>query len=163
MNASRQRPRARSASNLAKHDPAILNQSDDRNAVAPGKAVFRPSRANPTPWEEDLKVLSFGWERWAAAHEDSFERRREDFLVEAHARAYQRNRAATRQIAHLELELLATISGVISVWQVELCPAQGVSAQPLSVIVPARDTRQAVSQALARYPQYVAGPVKRLN
>jgi hypothetical protein len=113
--------------------------------------------------EEDLKVLQPGWQRWLAAKQGSMDREREDFLVEAQARAYQQDRANKDQVANLQLGLLSTIAGLTSIWQVELYPGQGVQGRPMWVVVPARDSRQATVTALNEYPGYVAGPVRRLN
>lgn len=112
--------------------------------------------------EEDLKLLKPGWERWLAADEDSLDRERENLYIESQAAAYQRNREATNQIARLQLGLLATVAGVTDLWEVRLVPAAG-RGWPISVVVPARDSRQATQMALAQNPGYAAGPVRRVN
>lgn len=112
--------------------------------------------------EEDLKLLKPGWERWQAADEDSLDRERENLYVESQAAAYQRNQRATNQIARLQLGLLATVAGVVDLWEVRLVPATG-RGWPISVVVPARDSRQATQMALAQHPGYAAGPVRKVN
>jgi hypothetical protein len=112
--------------------------------------------------DKDLKVLQPGWERWAAAKEDA-DRERENFYLSAQAQAYQQDPAANQQVSQLQLGLLGTIAGVTSMWEVQLYPGPGVAAQPMSVIVFARDSRSAVVSALNGRPGYVAGPVRRLN
>jgi hypothetical protein len=113
--------------------------------------------------EGDLKVLQLGWERWKAAEQGSMDRAREDFLLEAQARAYQRDHAANQQISQLQLGLLATLAGVTSMWEVQLYPQPGVTALPMTVVVPARDSRQATLEALTAHAGYVAGPVRKLS
>lgn len=112
--------------------------------------------------EEDLRLLKPGWERWLAAEAHSEGQTREDLYVESQAAAYQRNEAVNNQIAHMQLGLLATIAGVVDLWEVYLTPASG-RGWPVSVIVPARDSRQAINAALAQNPGYVAGPARKVN
>jgi hypothetical protein len=112
--------------------------------------------------DADLKVLQPGWQRWAAAKEDA-ERERENLYLQAQAQAYQHDPAANQQVSQLQLGLLGTIAGVTSMWEVQLFPGPGVMAQPMSVVVFARDSRSAVASALNGRPQYLAGPVRRLN
>jgi hypothetical protein len=45
---------------------------------------------------------------------------------------------------------------------VTLYPAAGQGGPPLWVVMPGRDSRQATAAALAQYPGYVAGPVRRV-
>jgi hypothetical protein len=42
--------------------------------------------------EDELEMIQPGWERWLASQEYSESRRDEDFLLEAQARAYWRDR-----------------------------------------------------------------------
>jgi hypothetical protein len=113
--------------------------------------------------EEDRQVLEPGWQRWLAAHQEEERRRNEDFLVAAQAQAYQQDRANNQQIAQMQLLLQAVEAGVVDLWEVYLQPGRGVAAQPQFVVVPARDSRQAVQTALAKNPGFVAGPVRRVN
>ena len=113
--------------------------------------------------EEDLRVLQPGWERWLASEENAAYRQREDFLLRAQAQAYQHDRRVDQQIAAMQLMLSAVDAGITDLWEVYLIPKAGVAALPQFVIVPARDSRQAIVQALAKNPNYVAGPARKLN
>ncbi|MBX3421418.1 MAG: hypothetical protein KF752_07665 [Pirellulaceae bacterium] len=121
--------------------------------------------------EQDQKVLQPGWDAWLADHDlaprdssRSSRKSEQDFLVQAAARAYQANREAEhRQIEVMKLQLLATATGVVSIWQVGLMPGPGVIGRPLSVMVPAQDSQQATFQALQKYPGYVLVGVRRAN
>ena len=116
--------------------------------------------------EEDLNVLEPGWRRWKAADDakqQKEQKEHEELLVQAQAQAYQKDRQTQQQISQMELALLATNAGITSIWEVGLYPRRGVAAQPVSVIVPARDSRQAQAAAMNQYPNYVAGPVRKLS
>lgn len=113
--------------------------------------------------QEDLRVLQPGWETWLASHEDDEARRQESFRLQAAAAAYHQDRQQQRQIAQMQLGLQAVEAGITSVWEVTLYPGQGVVGPPLWVPVFARDSRDAALQALAQYPGYVAGPVRRVS
>lgn len=113
--------------------------------------------------EDDLKVLEPGWERWLASHEEIEKRHQEDFMVQAQAEAYQRDRQANQQIAAMQLLLSAVDAGVTDLWEVYLQPQAGVAAPPQIVVVPGRNSREAVAFALSKNPGYVAGPVKKLD
>jgi hypothetical protein len=113
--------------------------------------------------DEDLKVLQPGWERWLAAEKNVEYQQREDFLLRAQAQAYQQDRQINAQIAAMQLMLSAVDAGVTNLWEVYLYPRPGVAALPQYVIVPARDSRQAILSALAKNPNYIAGPARKLN
>lgn len=116
--------------------------------------------------EADLKVLEPGWERWKAAADEQEKQQKqehEELVLQSQARAYQRDRQANQQMKHMELALLASASGVTSIWEVALYPKRGVAAQPTSVMVPARDSRQATLAALNKYPNFVVGAVRKLS
>ncbi len=113
--------------------------------------------------EEDLEVLRPGWERWLASYDDVARREREDFLLQAQARAYRQDQRIRQQIAAMQLMLSAVDAGVTDLWEVYLQPKAGVAAIPQLVVVPARDSRQAILLALEKFPAYVAGPARKLN
>jgi hypothetical protein len=113
--------------------------------------------------DQDLKVLQPGWDRWTAADRDAEKREQEDFLVQAQAQAYQRDREANKQISHLELSLLATSAGVTSLWEVYVVPRPNVAGMPTTVVVPARDSRQAAAAAVRQYPGYLVNQSRKLN
>jgi hypothetical protein len=115
--------------------------------------------------EEDRKILQPGWERWLAAEKSAdkrSERERQSFLLQSAAQAYQQDRLANQQIALLQLDLLAAASGLVDLWEVRLFPRPGVLSPPLSVVVPARDSRAATQEALLRNPGFIVGPVRRV-
>lgn len=113
--------------------------------------------------EEDLKILEPGWKHWLEQHEDEDRREYESLMVRAQAQAYQADRRAQRQIESLKLGLLASATGVTSVWQVGLVPPQGRFGRPMTVMVTARDSQTASFEALQRYPGYVVGGVRKLS
>ena len=116
--------------------------------------------------DEDWKVLEPGWLRWkkaADAQDREVQRAHEEVVAQAQAQAYQRDHQANQQAQHVELALLAANAGITTIWEVGLSPKRGVAAQQLSVIVPARDSRQAQIAAMNQHPGYVAGPVRRLS
>lgn len=113
--------------------------------------------------EEDLQVLKPGWDRWKAAEDEKAKREHEEFLVQAQAAAYQRDRQANQQITQMQLALLATAAGVTKIWEVQLLPKRGVAGGPISVMVPARDSRQAQNAAMNQNPGYVAGATRKLS
>lgn len=112
--------------------------------------------------DADLAVLKPGWERWLAAAQDSESQNHEDYMLSAQAQAYQNDPQMVTPVQKLELSLLATATGIVSIWEVAIAPGPGVAGYPTSVVVPARDSRAATEMALSRYPGYVAGPVRRL-
>ena len=112
---------------------------------------------------DDLKLLPPGWQSWLAADTDEKKREHEQFLVRAQAAAYQRDRQANAQMQQLELGLLATAAGVTDLWQVQMVPPQGVAGRPVAVIVPARNSGQAMIAAKNMYPNYIPGIARRVN
>jgi hypothetical protein len=112
--------------------------------------------------DEDLQVLKPGWDQWLANHENEARRQQEDFYLQAQAEAYQRDRQASQQIAAMQLALQAVDAGVTDLWEVHLAPKTR-ALRPQIVVVPARDSRQAAALALSKYPNHVAGTIKRLN
>lgn len=113
--------------------------------------------------EEDLKVLEPGWESWLQLNESEEAQREESFLLQAQAIAYQKDRAANRQIELLKLELLGAATGVTNIWQVGLVPARGRYGRPMIVVVSAPNSRAATAKAMARYSGYVVGGVRKAS
>jgi hypothetical protein len=101
--------------------------------------------------DDDLAVLKPGWEQWLAAEKDAQEQAHHDMMVRSMAEQYQRDKAVDRQIALLQLQLLAVDAGVTDLWEVHLAPAFGV---PVWVVVPGRNSEVAAAQALRMYPGY---------
>jgi hypothetical protein len=115
--------------------------------------------------EEDLKLLKPRWADWQAAASNKNYRQLEDhaFLLRSLAAARHRDQQVKREIAQLQLGLQAVQAGVTSLWEVTLYPAAGRGGQPLWVVVPGRNSRQATEAALRRNPGYIAGPVRRVG
>jgi hypothetical protein len=115
--------------------------------------------------DEDLSVMQPGWDEWQAAHAGrNYDAKAERaFLLQSLAAARYRDRQVQREIAMMQLKLQAVQAGVTSLWEVTLFPAAGQNAPPQWVVVPGRDSRQAVGAALQQNPGFVAGPVRRVS
>ncbi len=112
---------------------------------------------------DDKKVLQPGWERWLAAHQDEVRRQQEDFFLQAQAEAYFHDRRVNQQIAAMQLTLMAVNAGVVDLWEVYLEPPLGVALPPQFVVVPARNSQQAIEMALSKNPNFFVGSARRLN
>ncbi len=114
--------------------------------------------------DDDLKVLKLGYDEWLAVHNrNEFDAEDERaFLLRSLAAARQRDSQVQRQIAMLQLQMQAVQTGLTSLWEVTLYPAAGRGGRPQWVVVPGRDSRQAVAAALQQHPGYVVGPVRRV-
>lgn len=113
--------------------------------------------------EKDLAVLKPGWENWLEQHESEEAQERESFYMRAQAMAYQKDRAAQKQVELLKLELLGAATGVTNIWQVGLTPARGRYGRPMAVMVSAPNSQAAAARALKRYPGYVVGGVRKAS
>jgi hypothetical protein len=107
--------------------------------------------------DEDLKVLQPGWDHWLAAEKDKQGREDQALMLQAQADAYQRDHEANQQASMVKLDALAYLTG--DLWEVQLIPQNPQLGGPLSVMVPARNSRAAVQAALSKHPGYVAGTV----
>lgn len=112
--------------------------------------------------DDDLRVLKAGWDEWVAAENERAQQEQHNFYLESQARAYQRDQQVNREIARMQLDLLAFNAGLVDLWEVYLMPGRGGIGFPISVIVPARNSLQATMAALERNPGYVAGPVRKV-
>ncbi|MHB1036902.1 MAG: SHD1 domain-containing protein [Pirellulales bacterium] len=112
---------------------------------------------------EDLKILQPGWDRWLAANQDQAKQQQESFLLATQAQAYQQDRAMNQQIALMQLQMEGYQAGLFDLWEVRMFPKPGVASPPLTVVVPARDSRTATMEAVSRNPGFVAGPVSRVS
>jgi hypothetical protein len=113
---------------------------------------------------DELGVLQPGWEEWLAAHGGNDYDALADhaFLLQSLAAARQRDRQVQRQVAMMNLQLQAVQAGLTSLWEVTLYPPAGRGGRPQWVVVPGRDSRQATQNALAKFPGYVVGPIRRV-
>lgn len=112
---------------------------------------------------EEMKILQPGWDRWLAAANNQAQREHHEFLLQSQAQAYQQDRQASQQIAMMQLEMQAYSAGLFDLWEVRLFPGPGVASPPLSVVVPARDSRSAAAEAVQRNPGFIVGPVARVS
>lgn len=113
--------------------------------------------------DEDLAILKPDWEQWKAAHQDTMAQQNYANDLQTLAAARHQDAQVTRQIAQIQLGLQAVEAGVTSLWEVTLYPARGTRGDPLWVVVPGRDSRNATQNALNRNPGYNAGPVRRVS
>ena len=117
--------------------------------------------------ERDLKAIRPSWEQWSAEKADEEQKREHSLYLQSQASTYQQNvqnqLAVQQQMAVAQLQLLAVNTGAVDLWEVYMYPAQGVYGYPINVVVTARDSSQASAQAIARNPNYVVGPVKKLS
>lgn len=112
---------------------------------------------------QDRKFLEPGWQSWLAAKQDVESQKRESFMMQSEAMAYQQEKAERRQIEYLKLNLLAARTGLTSIWEVGLVPGPGVYGRNTTTVVTARDSEIASQIALQQYPSYRIGFVRRLN
>jgi hypothetical protein len=113
--------------------------------------------------DEDLKVLKPGWDRWLAADKDRAKQAHESFLLKSQAEAYQKDQQTNQQIAMMQLQMQGYEAGLFDLWEVCLYPGPGVASAPLCVVVPARDSRSAAAEAVARNPGFVPGAVAKVR
>ncbi|HEX2474937.1 MAG TPA: SHD1 domain-containing protein [Lacipirellulaceae bacterium] len=114
--------------------------------------------------DEDLNVLKPGWDAWLAANKDEYYDKQADqaFMIQSLAAARQQDQAVQRQIALMQLNLQAVQAGLTSLWEVTLYPARGNAGPPLWVVMPGRNSQQAIAAALSQNAGYVAGPVRKV-
>jgi hypothetical protein len=112
---------------------------------------------------DDLKILQPGWQRWLAGEKDRAKQEQESFLLQTQAQAYQQDRMVNQQVAMLQLQMQGYQAGLFDLWEVCLFPGPGTVSSPLSVVVPARDSRSATTEAVRRNPGFVAGPVSKVR
>jgi hypothetical protein len=84
-------------------------------------------------------------------------------MLESLAAARQHDAEIKNRIATMQLGLEAVQAGITSLWEVTLYPARGNAGAPLWVVVPGRNSAQAVANAQSKNPGYVVGPVRRVS
>ncbi len=112
---------------------------------------------------EEMAILEPGWELWKERAESDESRNHESFLVRSAAMAYQQDRAATRQIEMLKLDMLGAVAGITAIWQVGLAPGPRTFGRPTSVMITAQNSELAAQMALQRYPGYVLVGVRKAS
>ncbi len=113
--------------------------------------------------ESDRKILGAGWEGWLAVRQDYEQRDDHAFRLEALAATFHQNQLIDRQIALINLNLQAIQAGLTSAWEVTLYPVRGNPSPPRWVVMPGRNSAQAIAAALQNNPGFVAGPVRRVS
>jgi SLA1 homology domain 1, SHD1 len=113
--------------------------------------------------EEEQQLLEPGWKMWLEDEASAEAQKRESLLVQAQAMEYQRDRQRQQQIESMKLDLLATATGLISIWEVILRPAQGIYGRQTSVFVPAANSEIAEQTALQSNPGYQVIGIRRAS
>ncbi len=113
--------------------------------------------------DKALQSLKPGWDRWVASAENYEAQQESALYLQSQAHAYQQDAERTAQFQKLQLQLQAYTAGLFSLWEVVLYPNRGTPGTALSVVVPARDSRQAQITAMEQNPGYSLGPVARVN
>ncbi|MBX3416535.1 MAG: hypothetical protein KF851_02945 [Pirellulaceae bacterium] len=113
--------------------------------------------------DDDRKFLEAGRDDYRREETTDEERENHALYTRSLAHEYQQNRVAEQQIQRLQLGLLATTAGVTDMWEVAMIPPNGNFYFAQSVVVFARDSRQASILASQQWPGYTVGPVRRVN
>lgn len=117
--------------------------------------------------ERDLNAIRPSWEQWSSTKADEEQKRENSLYLQSQASNFQQNvqnqLAAQQQMAVAQLQMLAVNSGAVDLWEVYMYPGQGVYGYPINVVVTVRDSSQASAQAVARNPNYIVGPIKKLS
>ncbi len=118
----------------------------------------------------DQQLLRPYWSEWQAWRNDQQDREHDQqrrqylaFRLESMAAAHLQNQEQLREIAQVNLKLQAVRAGVTSLWEVTLYPDLGNPHPPMWVVVPGRNSNDAVTEARSRYPGFVVGPVRRVS
>ncbi|EMI53151.1 signal peptide protein [Rhodopirellula sallentina SM41] len=113
--------------------------------------------------KEEQELLQPGWKAWLANESDSEAQQRESLMLQTQAMEYQRDRENQKQIEALKLGLLATATGVVTIWEVILEPMQGNYYRRTSVMVPAQNSQAAEQMVLQKYPGFRVVGVRRAS
>ncbi len=111
----------------------------------------------------DQELLKPGWEQWLAAQNKKQydQASTQEFLVQSLTAARQRDEQIQQQIAQMQLNQ-ALFAGATSLWEVSLYPGPGTAGSPQWVVMPGINSGLAAQAALAKFPGYVAGPVRKV-
>ena len=90
--------------------------------------------------DKDLKVLQPGWQAWVAAEKDDQRKEDQSHMLRSAANDYQHNQDITHQLQYLQFA-----SQWFDLWEVALQAANG---ETRTIVVPARDSRQAQFAAM---------------
>jgi SLA1 homology domain 1, SHD1 len=111
----------------------------------------------------EQNLLKPGWDQWVAANNKKQydQASTQEFLVQSLMAARQRDEQIQQQIAQMELNQ-AVLSGATQLWEVTLYPGRGVAGSPQWVVMPGINSGEASANAIAKYPGYIAGPVRKV-
>jgi hypothetical protein len=111
----------------------------------------------------DQNLLKPGWEQWLAAQskKQDDQASNQEFLVQSLMAARQRDEQIQQQIAQMQINQ-AVMVGATQLWEVTLYPGRGMAGQPQWVVMPGINSREASANALAKFPGYVPGPVRKV-
>jgi hypothetical protein len=115
--------------------------------------------------DKDQAVLGAGYDEWLASFRQEKQEELEDkaFLLQSLAAARYHDAQVQREIALLNLKLQAVNVGLTSLWEVTLYPGGAFGGTPVWTVVPGRDSNQAAQNALAEWPGFFVGPIRRLT
>ncbi|WP_144059258.1 SHD1 domain-containing protein [Rhodopirellula sp. SWK7] len=113
--------------------------------------------------KEEQELLQPGWKAWLENESNTAAQQRESLMMQTQAMEYQRDRENRNQIEAVKLGLLATATGVISIWEVILEPAQGNYYRRTSVMVPAQNSQAAEQMVMQKYPGFRVVGVRRAS
>jgi hypothetical protein len=111
----------------------------------------------------DQNLLKPGWQQWleAQSKQQYDQAATQEFLVQSLMAARQRDEQIQQQVAQVQLNQ-AIMAGATSLWEVTLYPGRGTAGSPQWVVMPGINSREAAANALAKYPGYVPGPVRKV-
>ena len=113
--------------------------------------------------KEDLALLQPGYADWKTSQSDYEAHQDAAMRLQALAAARMRDQQVDRQVAQMQLAMSAVTAGITSFWEVTLYPGRGTPGRSIWVVVPGRNSRDAVNAALSRNPGYTAGPVRKVS
>jgi hypothetical protein len=111
----------------------------------------------------DQNLLKPGWEQWLAANSKKQydQAATQEFVIESLMAARQQDQQIQQQVAQMQLNQ-AVLLGQTQLWEVTLYSGRGIAGSPQWVVESGINSAEAIKHALAKYPGYVAGPVRRV-
>src|SRR3954447_1542342 len=111
----------------------------------------------------DQNLLKPGWQQWLAANsQKQYDlASNQEFLVQSLMAARQQDQQIQEQIAQMQINQ-AVLLGQTQLWEVTLYPGRGIAGSPQWVVVPGLNSAEAMRNALAKYPGYVSGTVRKV-
>jgi len=111
----------------------------------------------------DQNLLKPGWDQWVLAQSKKQydEASTQEFLVQSLMAARQRDEQIQQQIAQMQINQAVAL-GTTQLWEVTLYPGRGTAGAPQWVVMPGINSREASANAMAKFPGYVPGPVRKV-